>query len=349
MQSFNPKSSKPWKAACTLLMGLCMGLFMLPAKADVWGYVDVSGVAHFSAAKLDARYELFFRGQDTFSAGKTGNSSNSGMLGAAPSSRAGRSNGLASGPAYPSPASDGPPPAKLLAFFDVSPSYKAVKHLIREASGTHGMDYELLQALIATESGFNTFAVSPKGAVGLMQLMPPTAERYGVKADKNTPLAKKLTDPQTNIRAGATYLRDLIKLFPAQLELAVAAYNAGEGAVQRAGNKIPNYPETQNYVKTVMQLYGHLKPPNNLQESRKSTGRVRFEMMGGATGPAGAGATLAAKPDSASASTAGSSGAATQSPVTSSTSSVVVPWSSSQPLSPSADIAPAAEALSVQN
>ena len=166
---------------------------------------------------------------------------------------------------------------KLLAYFDVSPSYKAVRHLLREASVTHGIDYELLQALIATESGFNAQAVSPKGAVGLMQLIAPTAERYGVKADKNSPVQKKLTDPKTNIKAGSSYLRDLIKMFPGQLELALAAYNAGEGAVQRAGNKIPNYPETQNYVKTVMQLYGHLKPPSMMSAG----GRVRMEMMGG--------------------------------------------------------------------
>ena len=162
----------------------------------------------------------------------------------------------------------------------MSPNYKAVKHLLREASATHGIDYELLQALIATESGFNAHAVSPKGAIGLMQLIPPTAERYGVRADKNSPIQKKLTDPKTNIKAGSSYLSDLINLFPGQLELAIAAYNAGEGAVQRAGNKIPNYPETKNYVKTVMQLYNHLKPPSMMSAS----GRVRMEMMGGTTG-----------------------------------------------------------------
>jgi soluble lytic murein transglycosylase-like protein len=67
-----------------------------------------------------------------------------------------------------------------------------------------------------------------------------------------------LADPRTNINTGARYLRDLINLFPGQLELAVAAYNAGEGAVQRAGNRIPNYKETQNYVRSVMALYNRL-------------------------------------------------------------------------------------------
>lgn len=233
-----------------------------PARADVWGYVDEAGVAHFSAERLDERYQLFFRSGETFD-----------------TSRGNR--GL---PAY-NPGATGAPP-RLLAFFDVSPNYKAVKHLLREASVAQDIDYELLQALIATESGFNTHAVSPKGAVGLMQLMPPTAQQYGVRPDKKTPIEKKLTDPRTNIRAGSRYLRYLIDLFPGQLELAVAAYNAGEGAVQRAGNRIPNYPETKNYVKTVMQLYSHLKPPSMVGASR--SGRVRMEMMGGAPGqPAG--------------------------------------------------------------
>lgn len=228
------------------------------ARADVWGYVDSQGVAHFSAEKLDERYQLFFRGGETFDTSRGG----SGRIGAT-------GNGM-----------PGAPP-KLLAFFDVSPNYKAVKHLLRDASVAQDIDYELLQALIATESGFNTHAVSPKGAVGLMQLMPPTAQRYGVRADKNSPIEKKLTDPKTNIRAGSRYLRDLIDMFPGQLELAVAAYNAGEGAVQRAGNRIPNYPETKNYVKTVMQLYAHLKPPALIGDSRRAAGRVRMEMMGG--------------------------------------------------------------------
>ncbi len=236
----------------------------LPSWADVWGYVDAQGVAHFSAEKLDERYQLFFKTGESFSAG-------------------GGAASLAAQPprSTPQDAEGSRAQAKLLAFFDVSPGYKAVKHLIRDASVLHGIDYELLQALIAAESGYDPRAVSPKGAVGLMQLMPPTAERYGVKADDKTPLAQKLTDPKTNIRAGATYLRDLIKMFPGQPELAVAAYNAGEGAVQRAGNKIPNYPETKNYVKTVMQMYAFLKPPPVLVEARAG-GRVRMEMMGGA-------------------------------------------------------------------
>jgi soluble lytic murein transglycosylase-like protein len=247
------------------LLALLAGLYAAPARADVWGYVDSKGVTHFSAEKLDERYELFLRGNESFAAGgnKAIDGERTASLGGARSASA---------------------PPKLLAYFDASPNYKAVKYLLRDASALHGIDYELLQALIATESGFDTYAVSPKGAIGLMQLIPPTAERYGVRADKKSPIALKLTDPKTNIRAGSSYLKDLIDMFPGQLELAVAAYNAGEGAVQRAGNKIPNYPETQNYVKTVMQLYSLLKPPGFMTAGRRVSGRVRMEMMGGATG-----------------------------------------------------------------
>ena len=258
------------KRAAGACVALLLGLLALPAVADVWGYIDAKGVAHFSTEKLDERYELFFKGGESFSTEK--------------SDKLTPLQGKAGTASYQIAAGSAHAPTKLLAYFDVSPNYKAVKHLLKDASQIHGIDYELLQALIATESGFDTFAVSPKGAVGLMQLMPPTAERYGVKSDKKAPIEKKLTDPKTNIKAGASYLSDLIKMFPGQLELAVAAYNAGEGAVQRAGNKIPNYPETKNYVKTVMQLYAHLKPPAVMLEARRTSGRIRMEMMGGTAG-----------------------------------------------------------------
>ena len=249
-----------------------------PAHADVWGYVDDRGVAHFAAEKVDERYELFFRGGQSFD-------TTAGI-------RAPQTPRAVAAPA----ASN----SKLIAYFDISPSYKQVKHHLREASNEHGIDYELLQALIATESGFDAGAVSPKGAVGLMQIMPATAERYGVTSDRKAAVEKKLTDPRLNVRTGTRYLRDLIRMFPGQLELALAAYNAGEGAVQRAGNRIPNYRETQNYVKTVLQLYAMLKPPTmaSAVAGGRVPNRIRMELpappppAGGAIGrgnlPAGA-------------------------------------------------------------
>ena len=245
-----------------LLLLICFLLSFLqqPVYADIWGYVDDKGVAHFAAERLDERYEIFSRGGESFDTRR-------GMKGAGDT-------------LYPAMAPTAA--SRLISFFEISPNYKQVKHHLREASSRSDIDYELLQALIATESGFDAMAVSPKGAIGLMQIMPATAARYGVAADKKTSVEKKLSDPRININTGTRYLRYLINLFPDQLELALAAYNAGEGAVQRAGNKIPNYKETQNYVKTVMQLYTLLKPPAMGATRRNTPSRVRMEMQGGA-------------------------------------------------------------------
>ncbi|MGJ7530984.1 lytic transglycosylase domain-containing protein [Variovorax sp. GB1P17] len=247
-----------------LALLLCMQQGLVHA-ADIYGFIDSKGVAHFASEKIDERYQVFFRGGQSFDTAQ----------GLSPLGRgAGKLDGKV-------------PPASqtLLALFEASPSYKTAKAALRDASNKHDIDYELLQALIATESGFDAQAVSPKGAMGLMQLMPATAQRYGVSADKRTTIEKKLFDPRINIAAGSRYLRDLIAMFPGQIELALAAYNAGEGAVQRAGNKIPNYKETQNYVQTVLQLYAYLKPGVTGRSSGggKSPGRIRME-MGGAVG-----------------------------------------------------------------
>jgi len=241
-----------------LLAGVALALLAgVPAWADVWGYVDDKGVPHFASERLDDRYELFFRNTETFDTT--------------------RDPPPAEPEAEPAQAVAPEPmaPNKLIAFFQVSPSFQQVRQHLRDASADHNIDFELLQALIAAESGFNATAVSPKGAIGLMQIMPATARRYGVDGDRKMAIERKLVDPKTNIRTGTRYLRDLINMFPGQLELALAAYNAGEGAVQRAGNKIPNYKETQAYVKTVMALYSVLKPPVPEVVFRPSLSRVR--------------------------------------------------------------------------
>ncbi len=247
-----------WRRFC---IGIALLITQHVALADVWGYIDPQGVAHFATERTDDRYELFYKGDESFDTTQG--------LKAASTAR---------------PVDVPTAPAKLLAFFDISPSYKLVKHHLREASTKLSIDYELLQALIVAESGFNSTAVSPKGAVGLMQIMPATAERYGLVGDPKNSIEQKLTDPKTNIRIGARYLSDLINMFPGQLDLAVASYNAGEGAVQRAGNRIPNYKETQAYVKTVLQLYNGLKPPAAVAEQRRLPSRIRMELSGGAVG-----------------------------------------------------------------
>lgn len=121
--------------------------------------------------------------------------------------------------------------------------------LIESAAAATAVEPQLLRAVIAVESGFNTRAVSKAGAAGLMQLMPATARRYGVR-DR--------FDPTQNIHAGARYLKTLIERYGNDIKLALAAYNAGEQAVDRCGRCIPGYRETQAYVPRVWQMYQRL-------------------------------------------------------------------------------------------
>ncbi len=118
--------------------------------------------------------------------------------------------------------------------------------MISNAAARYGLHPALIHAVIKAESNYRASVVSPKGATGLMQLMKGTAKRYGVK---------NRTDPSENIDGGTHYLSDLLKMFNQDMELAIAAYNAGENAVKRYKNQIPPYKETQNYVKKVMGYY----------------------------------------------------------------------------------------------
>jgi soluble lytic murein transglycosylase-like protein len=137
---------------------------------------------------------------------------------------------------------------------DAAPSAE-LRSLINDVARTYGHDAQLLHAIIHVESRFNPNAVSPKGAIGLMQVMPATAERVGVQEPQRT-----LFDPETNLHAGARYLRLLMDMFSDRPDLAVAAYNAGEGAVLRYQREVPPFRETQAYVRDVMSRY--LKPRN---------------------------------------------------------------------------------------
>lgn len=117
---------------------------------------------------------------------------------------------------------------------------------IQQAAEDEGVNPALVHAVINAESGYNPSAVSRVGAQGLMQLMPGTARRYAVK---------DAFDPEQNIRGGTRYLRDLLEMFDNDLELTVAAYNAGENAVLKYGRKIPPYRETKAYVPKVLRYY----------------------------------------------------------------------------------------------
>ncbi len=124
--------------------------------------------------------------------------------------------------------------------------------LVRRAARATSVDAALLHAIIDTESGYDPQAVSGRGAIGLMQILPRTGQRFGVR---------RLEDPAENLRAGASYLRWLLSRFDDDVSLALAAYNAGEGAVLRYGRQVPPYPETQNYVRKVLASYSRLRGP----------------------------------------------------------------------------------------
>lgn len=129
--------------------------------------------------------------------------------------------------------------------FDES-RYNDFDALISKHCDAMGVDFNLVKALILVESNFNPKARSPKGAMGLMQLMPDTARRYDVAYPY---------DPDENIRGGVSYLRDLIGMFDGNVELILAAYNAGENLVRKI-QRVPSYKETVKYVANILKIFG---------------------------------------------------------------------------------------------
>ena len=183
-------------------------------RADVYTFVDAQGVIHYTNVPADSRYSVIIRESYL-------------------------------------PAND--------FYKDTRRTTRAADpyayaEIVKKVAREQKLDQALLRAVIAAESGYDPNAVSSKGAVGLMQLMPETAQRYGVN---------NLYDPAENIHAGARYLRDLIHKFNDDLSLALAAYNAGEDAVIRYGNRIPPYRETREYVPRVMNLYRRYRPDSH--------------------------------------------------------------------------------------
>lgn len=124
-----------------------------------------------------------------------------------------------------------------------------LERLVDGASRSRGLDPRFVMAVIQVESGYQAQARSPKGALGLMQIMPATGQRFGVESTQH------LLDPAVNIDVGTRYLRWLHDRFDGRLDLVLAAYNAGEGAVERHGNRIPPYRETREYVRKILGLY----------------------------------------------------------------------------------------------
>lgn len=188
---------------------LALGLSVAPeARADIYHFAAEDGTSHFSDRPSDARFHLLFRSGEDAGRSLTEKSPSKGL-------------------------------------HKARQSFAAA---IATAAQANRVEAEFLHAVIEIESGYNPKAVSPKGAMGLMQLMPSTALRYGV----SNPM-----DIAQNLKGGARLLRDLLDQFADDKELALAAYNAGAGAVLAHGRRIPPYAETSRYVPAVMRLYKH--------------------------------------------------------------------------------------------
>jgi len=224
-----------------LLTGLVPAIlaFSGPVQADIYAFVDGNGIRHLSNIPNDTRYKLVMRTPAyRKEAAQTASSF-------APTNLYG-SSGIwnNSQRTYSRASKTSSRPLRV----NEQNRQRFAADVSRIAT-QHGLDPALMHAVISAESSYNPWAVSPKGAMGLMQLMPGTAERFGV----SNPY-----DPIANMHGGARYLRWLLNQFN-DTRLAVAAYNAGEGAVQKYGNQIPPYPETQTYVTRVMSFHQQYK------------------------------------------------------------------------------------------
>lgn len=219
------------------LLALSLSVLSAAAHADIYSYTDANGDVHFATEKLDARYELFARGDHAL-----------------------HTELLTPLTELSEPEASTESESPLAHFLSQHPNLQKYEKLLNDVANDFNLDPALLKAVVTVESSFNPKVVSPKGAVGLMQVMPATAERFGLHADRKKSVRQKLTDPETNIRIGARYLSFLRDMFPHQQQLVVASYNAGEGAVQKYNNAIPPYQETRNYVKLVTQFYKMFQP-----------------------------------------------------------------------------------------
>ncbi len=223
-------------AARIVLAGACC---VSPAAlADIWGYVDEDGRSHIATEKLDDRYQLFFKG------GIRVDPPDPNEVAAALDAR----------------TRDEFRRTPLFQRMSNHPNAVRFEPLIQQYAKQYRLDPALVKAVIAVESAFRPDAVSPKGALGLMQIIPDTGARYGIVGDRKRSAVQKLLDPATNLRIGTRHLRALLEMFTDNLDLVLAAYNAGEGAVARYARTIPPYPETQMYVKLVQRFYATYKP-----------------------------------------------------------------------------------------
>jgi hypothetical protein len=225
--------------SCGRLLFAGLAFHATLASAELWGYVDDGGVTHFATHRVDERYQLFFGGPTSLDAADTH----------APNAQVALEH------------------SALYRRVVDHPNLRRFAALIERNAKAQALDPALVKAVIAVESAFEPDAVSVKGALGLMQIIPATAARYGLAERRNRTVAQQLLDPPTNIRIGARYLRDLLDLFGDDLALALAAYNAGEESVRQNGNRIPPFPETREYVALVRQFQALYRPPESASPS----------------------------------------------------------------------------------
>lgn len=220
-----------------LALLLSAALSAQAAGNEVWGYVDGAGVAHLADHAVDSRYTPVLRDREATEAGRV------------PGKTMTRS--------------------KLLTWLEFAPEVKAAQPWLREAELATGVDAELLKAVITVESGYKGDSVSPKGAVGLMQITPATAERYLTRQETAArPVDEHLRDARSNILIGARMLADLSRRFGG-VHLALAAWNAGEGRVRQSGGQMPEIDETRSHVHMVLELYWALLQQRQLGRARE--------------------------------------------------------------------------------
>jgi len=203
------------KTTTACIITLLISLFTLPAFADIYQFTDDQGVIHFSNVGIGGSKKY-----------KKIKSSPAKVQYAVPSSQS------VAASERPLTSSNMP---------------SAYVEMIHNACDRHGVDPALVHAIVKVESDFNPYALSRKGAMGLMQLMPQTAMNMNVRNTFN---------PNENIDGGVKYLRYLIDRYEGNLSLALAAYNSGENAVKKWGT-IPPFPETQNYVQKILKIYNN--------------------------------------------------------------------------------------------
>jgi soluble lytic murein transglycosylase-like protein len=200
---------------------LALSLVSLSAFADIYEYIDEAGVSHYSDTPDDEHFVLIIKTE-------------------LPAAEVAPE--LATAVALNNP----PTISQNANVTRLGMTQPQLIAQIEQSAKNNQLDSELIHAVMHVESAYKVNAKSPKGAQGLMQLMPATASRFGVSNSN---------DPAQNIEGGAKYLRELLTLFNNDVSLAVAAYNAGETAVIKYGNRIPPYKETQAYVPKVIKIY----------------------------------------------------------------------------------------------